>query len=35
MYLDNHNDNNNFDAYQSHNNAVINGEIDYDNTSIE
>ena len=34
MYLDNHGDNNNFDAYQSHNNAVMDLEIDYDGNSV-
>ena len=35
MYLDNHGDNNNFDAYQLHNNAVMDLEIDYDGNSVE
>ena len=34
MYLDNHGDNNNFDAYQLHNNAVMDLEIDYDDNSV-
>jgi hypothetical protein len=34
MYLDNHGDNNNFDAYQLHNNAVMDLEIDYDGNSV-
>ena len=34
MYLDNHGDNNDFDAYQLHNNAVMDLEIDYDGNSV-
>ena len=34
MYLDNHGDNNDFDAYQLHNNAVMDLEIDYDDNSV-
>ena len=35
MYLDNHGDNNNFDATQIHNNAIMDLEIDYDGNSVE
>ena len=34
MYLDNHGDNNNFDATQIHNNAIMDLEIDYDDNSV-
>ena len=34
MYLDNHGDNNNFDALQIHNNAIMDLEIDYDDNSV-
>ena len=35
MYLDNHGENNNFDATQIHNNAIMDLEIDYDGNSVE
>ena len=34
MYLDNHGDNNNFDAEQVHTNAIMDLEIDYDDNDV-